>query len=156
MDTSTLPGVGGASAAVRPSTRVPGGRPWKSVNSRANSLLRNAKVALLFVALLMAFSIPDARADDVPWTTMHVTAYCMQGRTADGGYTHDGVIAAPSSIPFGSLLEIDGLGVYRVEDRGDAITSGRLDVWMSSCNAAVNFGYQELPVRMLRYSWLGA
>lgn len=59
-------------------------------------------------------------------------------RGADGTPVYAGMIAAPKSYPFGTKMEIPGLGIVAVHDRGGAIvTSGargnahdRLDVWM--------------------------
>lgn len=57
---------------------------------------------------------------------------------ASGVAVHPGMIAAPKTYPFGTKVQLNGLGVGTVEDRGGAIvTAGnnghnydRLDVWM--------------------------
>lgn len=46
------------------------------------------------------------------------------------------MIAAPKSYAFGTKIELDGIGVVSVHDRGGAIGSGngydRIDIWMGS------------------------
>lgn len=58
---------------------------------------------------------------------------------ADGTQVYPGMIAAPKSYPFGMKIEIPGMGVGAIHDRGGAIveagkraiaTYDRLDVWM--------------------------
>jgi len=112
--------------------------------------------ALLVVLVLSLMQPPTTVASqDVPWNTMNVTAYCDYGTMASGWYTHNGALAASREIPFGSLVEIQGLGTFRVEDRGGAITPGHLDVWMPACSTAVQFGRRYLNARILRYGWWG-
>ena len=52
---------------------------------------------------------------------------------ADGTPVYAGMLAAPGSYPFGTRIELPGLGVLTVHDRGGAIVeqgeSHRLDVW---------------------------
>jgi peptidoglycan hydrolase-like protein with peptidoglycan-binding domain/3D (Asp-Asp-Asp) domain-containing protein len=52
---------------------------------------------------------------------------------ADGTKVYAGMVAAPPSLPFGTRLSIDGLGVVTVHDRGGAIQEQngivRIDVW---------------------------
>lgn len=53
----------------------------------------------------------------------------IDGITASGTYATVGrTIAAPSGIPFGTTLYIDGIGERVVEDRGGLVTGNRLDV----------------------------
>lgn len=53
---------------------------------------------------------------------------------ADGTPVYVGMIAAPKSYPFGTQIEIPGLGIGTVHDRGGAIIArdeyDRIDVWM--------------------------
>jgi peptidoglycan hydrolase-like protein with peptidoglycan-binding domain/3D (Asp-Asp-Asp) domain-containing protein len=56
---------------------------------------------------------------------------------ADGTPVYEGLIAAPPSYAFGTRVEIPGLGVVTVHDRGGAIQSldtgaDRLDIWVGS------------------------
>lgn len=53
---------------------------------------------------------------------------------ADGTEVYVGMLAAPKTYPFGTRVNIPGLGVGEVHDRGGAILAGkdydRIDVWM--------------------------
>ncbi len=56
---------------------------------------------------------------------------------ADGTPVYEGMLAAPSSYPFGTRIALPGLGIGTVHDRGGRITewgSGvhRIDVWMGT------------------------
>ena len=59
------------------------------------------------------------------------TDYGPSGRTYDGTsiLTSERIVAASWDIPIDSLVDIDGLGVHRVADRGGGLgSSGWLDV----------------------------
>ena len=84
-----------------------------------------------------------------------VTAYCpcklCCGRWADGitasGIKAEGlIVAAPSTIPFGTVLDIPGYGVASVQDRGGAIIGDKIDVLFSTHQAALEWSVQELMV----------
>ncbi|MBI2464186.1 peptidoglycan-binding protein [Candidatus Peregrinibacteria bacterium] len=78
--------------------------------------------------------------------------------SADNTYVYPGMIAAPSSIPFDTKIEIPGLGIGAVHDRGGAILSkdesgdfhDRLDVWMGfgddGLSSALDWGRRTLEV----------
>lgn len=66
------------------------------------------------------------------------------GVTPTAGHT----IAAPSSMPFGTQLNINGV-MFVVEDRGGAINGNRLDVFFNTHEEAVAFGRQTVPVYRL-------
>jgi len=109
------------------------------------------------LALVWPFlQLGTAQADGAPWQRMTLTAFCDGGYMADGAYVHNGAIAAGWDIPFGSLIEVDGLGVFVVEDRGSAIVPGHIDVWMPSCGNANYFGRQVRAVRVQRWGWWGS
>lgn len=77
---------------------------------------------------------------------------------ADGTEVYPGMIAGPSTIPFGTKMEIPGIGVVAVHDRGGAIKSSmetgkeysRLDVWMGFGDTglvrALNWGVRKVTV----------
>lgn len=72
------------------------------------------------------------------------------GVTASGTTVTEGrTVACPSSIPFGTTVDIEGVGERVCEDRGGAITEGRIDVYMSDLGKALEFGRQSLEVRIL-------
>ena len=91
--------------------------------------------------------------------TFRVTAYCpcekCCGRFADGitasGHVikpGDRFVAAPKDMKFGTMVTIPGYGKVSVEDRGGAITDGRLDVYFDTHQEALNWGVQILEVKL--------
>lgn len=82
-------------------------------------------------------------------TLARVSAYCERGLTASGLYTGWGSVAAGQHVPFGTRLYIPNYGYGVVQDRGGAVYGNRLDVWLPSCWAAVQWG-----VRWLEVTWL--
>ena len=88
--------------------------------------------------------------------TFETTAYCAcakccgksDGITASGARATAGhTIAAPSTYPFGTEIEIDGV-VYTVEDRGGAIKGNRIDIFFDSHTAANNYGRRTVEGRV--------
>jgi len=71
---------------------------------------------------------------------------------ADGTPVYEGMIAAPSSYPFGTRVVLPGLGTFTVHDRGGAIQewddTHRLDVWAGhgeeGLARALAFGVQHI------------
>jgi 3D (Asp-Asp-Asp) domain-containing protein len=98
----------------------------------------------------------QVQAEAAPDQGMLITAYCDAGRMADGNWVHQGAAAGGWDLPFGSLVEVSGLGVFMVEDRGSAVQPGHIDVWMGSCGDAMYFGREWRAVRVQRYGWWGA
>lgn len=67
------------------------------------------------------------------------TAYCLQGTMANGHYVHYGAVATDTSvIPMGTRMYIPGYGYGRAEDTGKAVRGRHIDVWVSSCSAAMH------------------
>jgi 3D (Asp-Asp-Asp) domain-containing protein len=72
------------------------------------------------------------------------------GITASGKRVQAGKTAAcPPSMPFGTRIEIEGVGERVCYDRGAAITEGRIDVYMPELNDALEFGRKRLKVRVV-------
>ena len=103
-----------------------------------------------------------SRSADMPRTsttvingeTYKITAYCScskccgksTGKTASGTQATAGrTVAAPSKFAFGTKLNIGG-HIYTVEDRGGAITGNRIDIYVNSHSAALQWGVKYLPV----------
>lgn len=93
--------------------------------------------------------------------TATLTAYtaCDDAGMRCDGITANGAparawttVAAWSAIPFGSRVEVEGLGTFVVEDRGGAITRGKLDIYVGAGEGArrqaMEFGRQRLNVRI--------
>lgn len=72
------------------------------------------------------------------------------GVTASGTSVMEGrTVACPKSLPFGTKLHIEGFGYRVCEDRGGAITTGRLDIYVDSLSKARKLGNQKLLVTVL-------
>jgi 3D (Asp-Asp-Asp) domain-containing protein len=80
-----------------------------------------------------------------------ITAFSVEqypGLTADGTPTHGNVgaiVAASHNYALGSTLTIDGLGTYRVADRGH-LGPNHVDVLMQTTAEARQFGRQTRQV----------
>ena len=87
------------------------------------------------------------------------TAYCKGIVTASGVAAQSGVVAAdPELLPVGSVIEVDSLpskynGVYTVLDTGPAVQGRQIDVYMWSCNEALQFGRRPIHLNVLRLGW---
>jgi len=110
--------------------------------------------------VLAADAATSAGPSIVPNTkTVWVTAYTSDPEetsdhpliTASGGMVHDGGVAA-NFLPFGTRIQIPALfgdKVFVVEDRTNQRFGGRVDIWMSSHNKAINFGIQKAEIVIL-------
>ena len=90
-----------------------------------------------FVAEVTAYTASDdecGKSDGITASGTHV----KQGRT----------IAAPSWIPFGTTVVINGVS-YVCEDRGSEIKGNHLDIYMDSLEDAIEFGRKEMRVTIL-------
>ena len=111
-------------------------------------------------------NIQTSRAESLPRTsttavidgeTYKITAYCScskccgktTGRTASGTQATAGrTVAASSKFAFGTKLNIGG-HIYTVEDRGGAIKGNRIDIYVDSHSAALQWGVRYLPVSIV-------
>lgn len=113
----------------------------------------NYKPLLLAIGVLCSFNV---NAEQKVYT---VTAYCAckkccgpyaKGITASGKPAVEGItIAAPRSIPFGTRLKIQGVGVRVVQDRLAKKYDSRIDVFFSDHKRALKFGKKRLTVERL-------
>jgi 3D (Asp-Asp-Asp) domain-containing protein len=87
------------------------------------------------------------------------TAYCKGMQTASGVTVKRGVAAAdPELLPVGSVVGIDSVpskysGIYTILDTGPAIQGREIDLYMWSCNEALQFGRKPVHVNVLRLGW---
>jgi peptidoglycan hydrolase-like protein with peptidoglycan-binding domain/3D (Asp-Asp-Asp) domain-containing protein len=69
---------------------------------------------------------------------------------ADGTAVYPGLAAAPKDIPFGTKIDIPGFGIVAVHDRGGAIKSNRLDIWVGEgeegLSRALGWGMRTVEV----------
>lgn len=81
------------------------------------------------------------------------TAYCLKGRTANGGGVRRGIVAAdPRVLPLGTRIQITAgaySGIYTVADTGGAVRGRILDVWVPNCSEAMRFGRRNISVSVL-------
>ena len=100
-----------------------------------------------------ALPIPGSRL------AFSATAYCKGLVTASGVAVQSGVVAAdPELLPVGSVIEVDSLpqkynGIYTVMDTGPAVQGRQLDLYMWSCNEALQFGRKPIHLTVLRLGW---
>ena len=72
------------------------------------------------------------------------------GITASGSYVQEGrTVACPKSMPFGTVIEIEGIGQRVCEDRGGAITEGHIDLYIEDLGTARSFGRKNLGVKII-------
>ncbi len=68
-----------------------------------------------------------------------------KGITASGIMVEEKrTLACPPEYPFGTIIEIEGMGRYRCEDRGGAIKGNKVDIYMKTKSEAFNFGRRNL------------
>ena len=87
------------------------------------------------------------------------TAYCKGIVTASGVPVQSGIAAAdPQLLPVGTVVEIESLpqkynGIYTIMDTGPAVQGREVDVYMWSCNEALQFGRRPIRLTVLRLGW---
>ncbi|MGI8554902.1 MAG: 3D domain-containing protein [Pyrinomonadaceae bacterium] len=85
--------------------------------------------------------------------SFRATAYCLKGRTANGGGVRRGIVAAdPRILPLGTRIYVNAgsySGSYVVADTGGAVKGRILDVWVPNCSEAVRFGRKSVTVSIL-------
>lgn len=114
-------------------------------------------LGLLLTAVAMLLTTNAAPADQGcggVWTITYYAASDYGGLTADGSTTtwqalaRGEAIVASVSLPFGTYVEIDGLGVARVADTG-RLGWCQLDYLVASHDDAINRGVEMRAVRVL-------
>ena len=68
--------------------------------------------------------------------------------TASGRRVFDGLVACPRALPFGTKVRI-GDRTYQCYDRLHRKYDDRFDIWMSTKNAALEFGKRRLLVEVM-------
>ena len=103
-----------------------------------------------------------ARAGEENVEEFVITAYCCENyphicNDGEAIYTATGTVATagrtiavdPNIIPYGTEVEIEGVGVRIAEDCGGAIKGNRIDLLFDTHQEALNFGRQTKEVRIL-------
>ena len=101
--------------------------------------------------------------DETPAPGSHLvfnaTAYCKGLTTAAGVNVRRGIAAAdPKLLPVGSVVSLatgnpDYNGVYTILDTGPKVQGRHLDLYLWSCNEALEFGRRRIEVTVLRLGW---
>ena len=79
--------------------------------------------------------------------------------TTAGVAVQTGIAAAdPELLPVGSVVQIDELpqkynGIYTILDTGPSVQGRVVDVYMWSCNEALEFGRKPMHLTVLRLGW---
>lgn len=58
-------------------------------------------------------------------------------------------LACPPQYPFGTKIQIDGMGTYVCEDRGGAIKGNHVDIYMETKSQAFAFGRRNLVAEIV-------
>jgi 3D (Asp-Asp-Asp) domain-containing protein len=103
----------------------------------------------------------EATATPAPGARLRftATAYCKGTTTASGVNVRRGIAAAdPDLLPVGSVIEVDRLGenyngIYTVMDTGPAVQGRHIDIYMWSCNEALQLGRRPAGITVLRLGW---
>lgn len=82
------------------------------------------------------------------------TAYSIEGKTASGAQTREGICAAdPAVLPLGSRIRVheagDYSGEYLVSDTGRTIKGREIDIYVADDGAAKRFGRKTVRVEVL-------
>ena len=87
------------------------------------------------------------------------TFYCKGTTTASGVKVRNGIAAAdPDLLPIGSVIRIDDLGekydgIYTVMDTGPKVQGRHVDVYLWSCNEALQMGRRPMKLTVVRLGW---
>lgn len=86
--------------------------------------------------------------------TYTATAYALHGKTADGGQTRAGIVAAdPRVLPLGTRIRVTNAGAqsgdYVVADTGARMRGRIIDIYVGSTKVARAFGRRRVQVEVL-------
>lgn len=101
--------------------------------------------------------IKELETQTLEWFYFVATGYSAndpsQGtnsKTFTGKEIYEGVIAVdPDIIPLGSLVEIKDIGLFVADDIGGKIKGNRVDIFFKSKEKALDFGRQQIWLRMI-------
>ncbi len=103
----------------------------------------------------------EANAAPAPGARLRftATAYCKGTTTASGVNVRTGIAAAdPDLLPVGSVVQVDRLsdrynGIYTIMDTGPSVQGRHIDIYMWSCNEALELGRRDMTITVLRLGW---
>jgi len=98
---------------------------------------------------------PPPAAPRAEIESFEATAYSIEGTTAAGTRSREGIVAAdPKVLPLGSRVRIVDAGAYSgeyvVEDTGRAIKGQELDIYVADDAEATRFGRRRVQVEILQ------
>jgi len=102
---------------------------------------------------------PVARPETRARLRFTATFYCKGRTTASGVNVRNGIAAAdPDLLPIGSVIRIDELGdkydgIYTVMDTGPKVQGRHVDVYLWSCNEALQMGRRPMKLTVVRLGW---
>ena len=122
------------------------------------------KTFLLDTPIFISPILPEIE-EETEWMVFKATAYCPCEKccgkwaknrpneivyTANGEVAKEGVTIAADwdVLPPGTEVEIEEIGTRKVQDRGGAIRGNRIDIFFENHRDALNFGVQEVLVRI--------
>ncbi|MFH1965169.1 MAG: 3D domain-containing protein [Acidobacteriota bacterium] len=130
------------------------------IDTEASPLAPAAKTELKSAEIetISNHKIPDEEISDGDFIEFEATAYCDLGITFSGVYVQRGIVAAdPRVLPIGSVIEVsagDYSGIYTVMDTGGVIKGEIIDIFMPDYEEAVQFGRQEVEIKIIRKGWI--
>lgn len=92
------------------------------------------------------------------WMDGYVTYYCScvqccgktDGITASGAHVEEGITcAADKKFPFGTRIEIEGYGIYTVQDRGGGVKGNHIDIYCNDHQFSDTFGIKKTRIRVV-------
>ena len=87
--------------------------------------------------------------DPVIRSGMHKGDLKKVGYTSSGTEARHGTLAADiARYPYGTIVEIPGYGIGRVEDTGGAIHGDHMDLWFPDHDQAMHWGRQRKLVKV--------
>lgn len=119
-------------------------------------LLYEATVSDSRYAAQQALAAPPAPGARLQFSA---TAYCKGSTTASGVAVRSGVAAAdPDLLPVGTVIQVDtGFkqydGIYTIMDTGPRVQGRHIDIYMWSCNEALQYGRRTVRLVVLRLGW---
>jgi 3D (Asp-Asp-Asp) domain-containing protein len=98
---------------------------------------------------------PSAARGPAPMR-FEATAYSIEGKTAAGTKTHEGIVAAdPSLLPLGTRIRVSDAGGYSgeyvVRDTGHTIKGREIDIYVANDAEAKRFGRKPVQVEVVEY-----
>lgn len=102
---------------------------------------------------------PAPRGKILAERTFKITGFCAcvkcckktDGVTASGAIVKEGITCAAdwSVLAPGTIVDIEGIGIRTVQDKGSSVKGDHIDVYMTDHQAALKFGVQYRTVKIL-------